>query len=86
MVTLLFLGLAVFVWSKSRRNGDKVIATLEVLLAAMLLILALWYGRLHLPLGCLLLVYALLLPRYPRSGIPERSDDREGRDDIFVEF
>lgn len=83
MVTLLFLGLAVFVWSKSRRNGDEVIATFEVLLAAMLLLLALSYGRLHLPLACLLLAYALLLPRYPRSGVPERSQDR---DDIFVEF
>ena len=83
MVTFLFLGLAVFVWSKSRRNSDEVIATFEVLLAALLLVLALCYGRLHLPLACLLLACALLLPRYPRSGIPERST---GRDDIFVEF
>ena len=83
MVTLLFLGLAVFVWSKSRRNRDEVIATFEVLLAAMLLVLALCCGRLHLPLASLLLVYALFLPRYPSSHVPERSD---GRDDIFVEF
>ncbi len=83
MVTLLFLGLAVFVWSKAQRNGDEVIATFEALLAAMLLVLALWCGRLHLPLACLLLVYALLLPRYPRSHIPERQD---GQDGIFVEF
>lgn len=83
MVTLLFLGLATFMWRKSRRNGDEVIATFEVLLAAMLLVLALCYGRLHLPLACLLLTGALLLPRYPRSGVPERSNSR---DDIFVEF
>ena len=62
MVTLLFLGLAVFVWSKSRRNGDDVIATFEVLLAATLLVMALCCGGLHLPLACLLLTYALLLP------------------------
>ena len=83
MVTLLFLGLAVFVWSKSRRNGDEAIATFEALLAAVLLILAVSCGRLHLPLACLLLVYALLLPRHPRSSLPARS---YGRDDIFVEF
>ncbi|KKZ14843.1 MAG: hypothetical protein TH68_03655 [Candidatus Synechococcus spongiarum 142] len=83
MVTLLFLGLAAFVWSKSRRNGDEVIATFEVLLAAMLLVLALCYGRLHLPLACILLVYALLLPRYPSSQVPGRSNSH---DDIFVEF
>ena len=83
MVTLLFLGLAVFVWSKSRLNGDEVIATFEALLAALLLLLALCYGRLHLPLAFLLLAYALLLPRHPRHGVPERSG---GRDDIFVEF
>ncbi|KKZ11139.1 MAG: hypothetical protein TE42_08635 [Candidatus Synechococcus spongiarum SP3] len=72
-----------FVWSKSRRNGDEVIATFEALLAALLLVLALCYGRLHLPLACLLLACTFLLPRYPRGGVPERSD---GRDDIFVEF
>ena len=83
MVTLLFLGLAVFVWSKSQRNSDEVIATLEVLLSALLLVLALCYGRFHLPLACLLLAYALLLPRYPRSDVQEHS---YGRDDIFVEF
>ena len=83
MVTLLLLGLAVFVWSKSRRNSDEVIATFETLLATMLLVLALCCGRLHLPLACLLLAYALLLPRYPCRQVPERSD---GRDDIFVEF
>lgn len=83
MVTLLFLGLATFMWRKSRRNGDEVIATFEVLLAAMLLVLALCYGRFHLPLACLLLTCALLLPRYPRSGVPERSNSRDA---IFVEF
>jgi len=83
MVTLLFLGLAVFVWSKSRRNRDEVIATFELLLAAMLLLLALCCGRLHLPLTCLLLIYALFLPRYPRGQLPERSPSRE---EIFMEF
>lgn len=83
MVTLLLLGLAIFVWSKSRRNGDEVIATFEALLAAVLLVLAVCCGRLHLPLACLLLAYALFLPRYPSRHVPDRSD---GRDDIFVEF
>ena len=83
MVTLLFLGLAAFAWSKSRRNGDEVIATFEVLLAAVLLVLALCCGSLHLPLACFLLAYALLLPRYPSRDVPERGN---GRDDIFVEF
>ncbi|MCY4174190.1 MAG: hypothetical protein OXF25_09060 [Cyanobacteria bacterium MAG CAR3_bin_5] len=83
MVTLFLLGLSVFVWSKSRRNSDEVIATFETLLAVVLLVLALCCGRLHLPLACLLLAYALLLPRYPSRQAPERS---ESRDDIFVEF
>ena len=83
MVTLLFLGLAVFVWGKSRRNGDEAIATFEALLAAVLLVLALCCGRLHLPLASLLLIYALLLPRYPSRGLPEQNN---GRDEIFVEF
>lgn len=83
MVTLLLLGLAVFVWRKSRQNGDEVIATFEVLLAAVLLVLALCCGRFHLPLACLLLAYALLLPRYPSRHVLERSS---GGNDIFVEF
>ena len=84
MVTLLFLGLAAFVWSKARSNSDEVIATLEALLAAVLLVLALCCGHLHLPLAVVLLVCALLLPRYPRSGVvPEH---RSRRSDIFVKF
>jgi len=82
-VTLLLLGLCVLLGSKGYGNRDDVIGLLELLLAAVGLLVVLFAGH-NLLLELAGLALALGLPR-ARDGLDSLSSRRE-RDDLLLPF
>lgn len=90
-VSLLLMALTGLFWFLGMRNADEVIGILEKLMAAVLLVLTLSFGGMHLAVCIGLMLVALSLPKassFASTRNTSRGDvsGEANSDELFLKF